>query len=285
MHVLQPSRDISSVKSMWTVVTGCTDGIGRAYIDELASSRGIRKFYLIARSKDKLERVKQELEESYNAEVRTCVFDFEKDDLQNLPSELTELEIGILVNCAGIAPHLVANLIELPNGLPSKILRVNLLPTVKLIEMILPGMIKRDKGFVVNVSSMTCWRPLPYMSTYPASKAAISFFSAALFDEFKHTNVHVQCLIPLLVATKVASYGVDDECTCLVISAKNYAKQAVRLIGNYSIATGCMLHDFEIAFGTLLGFSQFKTIFVPFGMLGIHKKRVAEYAKRMKIDG
>lgn len=285
MHFLQPIQDISLVKSMWTVVTGCTDGIGRAYIDELASARGIRKFYLIARSKDKLERVKQELEDTYNAEVRTCVFDFEKDDLQNLPPELKELEIGILVNCAGIAPHLVANLVELPDGLPSKILRVNLLPTVKLIEMILPGMIKRDKGFVVNVSSMTGWRPLPYMSAYPASKAAISFFTGALYDEFKHTNVHVQCLIPLLVATKVASYGADDECTFLVISAKDYAKQAVRLIGKCNIATGCMLHDFEIAFGTLLGFSQFKAIFVPFGMLGIHKKRVAEYAKRMKLDG
>ncbi len=46
------------------VVTGCTDGIGRAYIEELAEVRGIRKFYLIARSSEKLKVVEEELSET-----------------------------------------------------------------------------------------------------------------------------------------------------------------------------------------------------------------------------
>uniref|UniRef100_A0A915AG81 Uncharacterized protein n=1 Tax=Parascaris univalens TaxID=6257 RepID=A0A915AG81_PARUN len=285
MHYVWPQMDISDLQEMWTVVTGCTDGIGRAYVEELAKSRGMRKFFLIGRNAVKLAVVRKEMEERYAAQIRIHVFDLEKDDLDTLREVLEGLEVGILVNCAGIGPPLVANFMELPEGLPSKILRVNIVATVKLIEITMPGMIRRNKGIIVNVSSITCWRPLPYMSAYPASKAAMSFFSEALHDEFKHTNVHVQCLMPLLVLTKIASYSPDDEPSIFVISAKDYAKEAVRLLGNWSLATGCVKHDIEVAFSTLIGFWVFKKLFVPLGLLGVHRKRVAEYAKRMKLDG
>jgi short-subunit dehydrogenase len=49
----------------------------------------------------------------------------------------------------------VANLVELPQGLPSKILRVNLLSCVKMIELIVPGMVRRNQGIVVNIASIT----------------------------------------------------------------------------------------------------------------------------------
>uniref|UniRef100_A0AC35ERZ9 Uncharacterized protein n=1 Tax=Panagrolaimus sp. PS1159 TaxID=55785 RepID=A0AC35ERZ9_9BILA len=151
-----------------------------------------------------------------------------------------------LVNCVGIAPERIANFAELPPNLPSKIIRVNLMSCVKMIELILPGMLKRDAGIIVNVASMTGWRPLPYMSTYPASKAAISFFSDTLTDEFGHTNVKVNCLIPLLVATKIASYKEEEANDIVVIKTETYARQAVRLIGNYRISTGCLLHDIQV---------------------------------------
>lgn len=61
-----------------------------------------------------------------------------------------------------------------------------------MLELVLPGMIKGDKGVVVNVSSFTCWRPMPYLSSYPASKAALSFLSDALSDEYRKSNVKIQ---------------------------------------------------------------------------------------------
>ncbi|PIO53655.1 hypothetical protein TELCIR_25003, partial [Teladorsagia circumcincta] len=114
-----------------------------------------------------------------------------------------------------------------------------------MTELILPGMIRRNRGCIVNVSSMTGWRPLPYLSTYPASKAAISFFSDALSDEFRHTNVRIQCLVPLLVATKVASYETCEANNVFVITPEHYAKQAVRAIGRFEILTGCFQHDMQ----------------------------------------
>ena len=149
-----------------------------------------------------------------------------------------------------------------------------------MTELILPGMLKRDQGIIVNVASATGWRPLPYMSTYPASKAAISFYSDTLADEFAHTNVRINCLIPLLVATKIASYASEEANDIFVISTKTFAKYAVRLIGNFRLSTGCFFHDIQLALGALISFSAFKQIFVPLVILGVHKKRVDDYQNK-----
>jgi 17beta-estradiol 17-dehydrogenase / very-long-chain 3-oxoacyl-CoA reductase len=115
-----------------------------------------------------------------------------------------------------------------------------------MTETVLPGMLKRDCGIIVNVASMTGWRPLPYMSTYPASKAAISFYSDCLADEFAKTNVKIQCLIPLLVATKIASYEADEANDIFVVKTDTFAKYAVNIIGNYRLSTGCFAHDMQV---------------------------------------
>ncbi|KAE9548425.1 hypothetical protein FO519_008363 [Halicephalobus sp. NKZ332] len=280
-HFLTTPYDLTPLLDKWTVVTGCTDGIGKAYIEELAEARGVRKFYLIARNEKKVNQFAQELKDRYNCEIKIAIFDFAEDDFSKLPKELKEIEVGILVNCVGIAPEKVGNFLELPEGLPSKILRVNLMSCMKMIELILPGMLKRDQGIIVNVASMTGWRPLPYMSTYPASKAAISFYSDTLADEFAHTNVKINCLIPLLVATKIASYDSTEANDIFVIKTKTFAKYAVRLIGNFRLSTGCVFHDIQVAFGALVSFWGFKQIFVPLVMLGVHKKRVDDYHRKL----
>lgn len=116
-----------------------------------------------------------------------------------------------------------------------------------MTELILPGMLKRDQGVIVNIASMTGWRPLPYMSTYPASKAGISFYSDCLADEFAHTNVKIQCLIPLLVATKIASYDSHEANDIFVVKAETFARYAVNIIGNFRLSTGCFPHDMQVS--------------------------------------
>ncbi|KAL3107787.1 hypothetical protein niasHT_015924 [Heterodera trifolii] len=279
-HFFTRPLNLAPYKKSWTVVTGCTDGIGKAYLEELVATKGIRKLYLIARNTTKLEALCSYLQENYEGcEIKRAIFDFEKDDFEKLPTELQSLEVGILINCAGTGPDQVANFANLPPGLSSVILRVNLLSCVKMIELILPGMLQRDRGIVVNFSSITGWRPLPYMSSYPASKAAISFFTDSLGDEFAHTNVKIQCLFPLLVATKLTQYAAEDA-NLFVLDAKSYARQAVNIIGNYRISTGCFMHDMQIAFGSFIGFNLFKLFYVPFGILGIHKRRIDAYNRK-----
>ncbi|GMS81752.1 hypothetical protein PENTCL1PPCAC_3927, partial [Pristionchus entomophagus] len=153
IHLIAGEVSISDLLDTWTVVTGGTDGIGRAYTLELARARGLRKFFLIGRNINKLEAIKLELVHHYSAEVKLAVFDFEYDDLEKLPADLMDMDIGILVNCVGIAPDAVGTMEELPVGLPSRILRINLISTIKMLEIVLPGTVKRDRGIVVNVAS------------------------------------------------------------------------------------------------------------------------------------
>ncbi|EFO82179.1 hypothetical protein CRE_00404 [Caenorhabditis remanei] len=92
------------------------------------------------------------------------------------------------------------------------------------------------------------------------------------------------CLIPMLVATKVASYEAEEANNIFVVTPENCAKQAVRIIGTtWEITTGCVQHDIQVALGTLFSFWFFKVMFVPVVMLGVHKHRVASYqAKNSK---
>uniref|UniRef100_A0A0N4Z9P2 Estradiol 17-beta-dehydrogenase 12 n=1 Tax=Parastrongyloides trichosuri TaxID=131310 RepID=A0A0N4Z9P2_PARTI len=279
-HFFTKPYDMSSYKDDWAVVTGATDGIGKAYINELAKSKGIRKFFLIGRSVQKLEDVKSFMEKTHNAVVDYFVFDFASDDFNKLDAAIEKLDVGILINCVGMGPSKVGNFTELNQGEASKILRVNLMSTVKMVELVLPKMVEKDHGMIVNFASATSWRPLPYMSTYPASKAGISFFTSSLVDEFKNTNVKIQLLIPLLVATKIAFYEREESNNIFVVDPEEYTRQAVNTLGNYSLSTGCLQHDIQIALATLIGFNIFKLFFVPFVMLGVHKKRVAGYNER-----
>uniref|UniRef100_A0A914E326 Uncharacterized protein n=1 Tax=Acrobeloides nanus TaxID=290746 RepID=A0A914E326_9BILA len=218
----------------------------------------------------------------YNCDIKTAIFDFEKDDLDrviDLPG-FRDLEVGILINCVGIGTEKIGNLVELPAGIGSKIVKVSLLSCIKMLELILPGMAKRDKGIIVNIASFLGWRSLPYMSTYPATKAAITFYTDTLVDEFKHTNLKIQCLIPAFVATKIASYDPKDADGLYVVEPTTFARQAVRLIGNYPLSTGCFAHDLQAALCNLVSFWLFKKLFVRLVILGVYKQRVDEYQTR-----
>uniref|UniRef100_A0A914UGK9 Uncharacterized protein n=1 Tax=Plectus sambesii TaxID=2011161 RepID=A0A914UGK9_9BILA len=279
---IRPKLDLSPYKNLWTVVTGGTDGIGKAYTIELAR-RGMRKFMLIGRNPSKLKNVADILKRDHKCEVETYVFDFANDDLKQLPKQLTEYEIGILVNCAGVAVEKIERLTEHEEGLASSILQVNLMSTVKMIELVMPGMVARDRGIVVNVASITGWRPLPYMSAYPASKAGVTFFSQALYEEYAKTNVKVQCLVPILVATKLASYDGKDADGYVVISPETYAKDAVDVIG-YRNCTGSKAHEVQIALLALFSFWLFKVLFVPLVLLTLHKNRMTTKPAEKKVE-
>jgi 17beta-estradiol 17-dehydrogenase / very-long-chain 3-oxoacyl-CoA reductase len=153
-HFLSRPLDLNPYINSWTVVTGGTDGIGRAYIEELARTREIRKFYIIGRNPIKLSKVQSELVERYKCEVRTAIFDFETDNLEKLPEELGILDVGILVNCVEIRPDKIGTFSEQPDDLASKLVKINFLSYIKMLEMLLPGMVQRNIGIIVNISSI-----------------------------------------------------------------------------------------------------------------------------------
>lgn len=190
------------------MVTGSTDGIGKAYAKELAK----RDFYLvlIARNEEKLKNVAKEIQEVYPVEVRTLVFDFTCTDAkeyeEKLFKPLRDLEIGVLGKC--LLEYLTQKLLSVNNvgcsyeyperldlvdGGIERLFNVcitNTLPVVLLSASILGQMVKRKGGIVINLASSAAYQTVYNWAVYSASKVSFStirvtililFFRSSLF--------------------------------------------------------------------------------------------------------
>uniref|UniRef100_A0A8C5AK57 Hydroxysteroid (17-beta) dehydrogenase 3 n=1 Tax=Gadus morhua TaxID=8049 RepID=A0A8C5AK57_GADMO len=182
----------SFLRSMgeWAVVTGGSEGIGRAYAFELAS-HGMNVI-ILSRSKDKLERTAKEIEEETGKRVKVLVADFSRDDVyREIEDNLKDLEIGVLVNNVGILPSMI----------PSKFLETKNLNQVRFILHSPLG-----KGVIVNLSSGVATIPCPLYSLYSASKVFVERFSLCLQAEYSAKGIIIQTIAPFSVSTAMIGF-------------------------------------------------------------------------------
>jgi short-subunit dehydrogenase len=111
--------------------------------------------------------------------------------------------VDVLVNNAGIMP--AGPFLAEPEGTTDAILAVNLRGVINGMRAVLPGMIDRGRGHVVNVASLLGKTELPGLATYVASKHAVVGLSAAIRPELKNTGVTVSVVLPSIVNTELAS--------------------------------------------------------------------------------
>uniref|UniRef100_A0A3P9JI59 3-ketoacyl-CoA reductase n=1 Tax=Oryzias latipes TaxID=8090 RepID=A0A3P9JI59_ORYLA len=188
----------------WAVVTGATDGIGKSYAEELAR-RGFAMM-LISRSQEKLDDVAKSLEEQFGVETKTIAVDFGKTDIYpKIEAGLVGLEIGVLVNNVGVSyhyPEYYLNIPDLDNFLTNMI-NVNMTSVCQMTRLVLPGMVNRAKGVILNISSASGMYPLPLLTVYSATKAFMDFFSRGLQEEYRRQGIIIQSVLPFFVATKM----------------------------------------------------------------------------------
>jgi NAD(P)-dependent dehydrogenase (short-subunit alcohol dehydrogenase family) len=190
------------------VVTGASSGIGRALALTLAD-RGATVVGL-ARRKDLLDELEAELRSRVSGSA-TEVCDVAdaggfRQALGRIESEQGRLDI--LVNNAGVDVML-----PVPGGddrMVHEVFDVNFFSTVAGTLAVVPGMIDRGWGAVVNVSSDTARAPEPRQGAYAASKAAISAFSESVAHEVAARGVHVHVLYPGWVPTAMGLSGNED---------------------------------------------------------------------------
>ncbi|XP_013880521.1 very-long-chain 3-oxoacyl-CoA reductase-A [Austrofundulus limnaeus] len=188
----------------WAVVTGATDGIGKSYAEELAR-RGFAMM-LISRSQEKLDDVAKSLEEQFKVETRTIAVDFGKTDIYpKIEEGLRGLEIGVLVNNVGVSypyPEYYLHIPDLENFITNMI-NVNMTSLCQMTRLVLPRMVDRSKGVILNISSASGMYPLPLLTLYSATKAFIDFFSRGLQEEYRRQGIIIQSVLPFFVATKM----------------------------------------------------------------------------------
>ncbi|GAA6077706.1 hydroxysteroid (20-beta) dehydrogenase 2 [Tachysurus ichikawai] len=229
----------------WAVVTGSTAGIGRAYAIELAR-RGL-DIVLISRSQEKLRRVADEIESRYRRQTRVIQADFTKGHsiYPVIAEQLKSLKIGILVNNVGMnyAGTLV-NFLDVsdPEKRITEVINCNILSVTQMSRMILPQMVGRGKGLIINMSSEAGSQPQPMLTLYSATKVFVTYFSQCLHAEYQQRGVTVQCVTPFMVSTNMTH---NIEVNPLVKSAESFARDALNTVGYSSFTSGCITHALQ----------------------------------------
>jgi uncharacterized protein len=182
------------------VITGATQGIGRALAEEFA--RGGHALLLVARDEAKLTEAARELADAHSVEVKFTVQDLSTvEGCAEVERALGRfgLYADILVNNAAI---MTAGFFQDQDPATLRqIVDLDARAVVDLTRRFLPGMLARKQGGVLNVASVEGFMPVPYQAVYAASKAFVLSFTRALAYETMWTNVRVTALAPGAIAT------------------------------------------------------------------------------------
>jgi len=205
------------------LITGANRGIGLA-VAKMAASYSSH-LYLVMRNKD--ETLKSELLELGASSVSIFTADFsQRDSTENLVQAISNFPIDIIFNNAG---QLTGGLLEeQPLDDIYSMFQVNVIALVHLTRGVLPGMIKRGRGKIINNSSVSAFMHFPCASTYAASKASVVAFTDSLNAELNGTGVTTLCLVTPGIKTRMfdeieGKYGKNFNMPLEFISPEEYA--------------------------------------------------------------
>jgi short-subunit dehydrogenase len=186
------------------LITGASAGIGAELAREFA--RHGHKLTLVARRRPVLAELASELEREHKVDVRIVVQDLAKPNGPAAVVQAVEADgerIDILVNNAGVIDvHPIAQ--AQPEKLAA-LVDLNVRALTELTSRLLPGMVERKFGRVLNVASLAAFQPVPSMAAYAASKAYVLSLTEALSQELRGSGVTVTALCPGLTETRMVT--------------------------------------------------------------------------------
>ena len=191
----------------WAVVTGASSGIGLEFARELAR-RG-NPVLAVARRRERLEALaKQAAENGGRVEALSVDLTIEQG-LASVLRRIEELgEIELLVNNAGIAN--AGDLLGASLDHEIAAIRLNIEAVVRLTHAVVPGMVRRGRGGVINLASVVAFQPFPHFAVYAASKSFVLSFTEALAEEVRGTSVRVLALCPGSVTTEIDVFAHNE---------------------------------------------------------------------------
>jgi uncharacterized protein len=178
----------------WALVTGASSGLGAIFADQLAK-RGL-SLVLAGRDNDRLTAVARRVAQTApDVDVELIVGDLGTDaGIDALVADLDGRVIDVLVNNAGFGSY--GPFSELDTVREHELVAVNVDALVRLTHAVLPRMLARGRGGILNVASIIAFQPGTYQATYGASKAFVLSLSQALWAETRGSGVTVTALCP-----------------------------------------------------------------------------------------
>mmetsp|Transcript_39209 Transcript_39209/g.70739 ORF Transcript_39209/g.70739 Transcript_39209/m.70739 type:complete len:322 (+) Transcript_39209:87-1052(+) len=239
----------------WAVITGATDGIGKAYAFKLAS-QGL-SILLVARSEDKLAETAKELKAKFSKiQVEQLKIDFSNFDAaarSAAKAKVDKLDVGILINNVGMSYPFTKYFHELKEDEISKIMEVNMSSMTWMTRIVLGevdseykatnGMLHRKRGAIINTSSGGGRLTSPLLAEYSAAKAYVDKLSRCLTAELRPKGIDVQVQTPLFVTTKMAKIR---NASLTVPSPEDYVSCAARQIGYDAVISPWWAHSLQL---------------------------------------
>ena len=165
------------------LITGASSGIGKELAKKLAIKS--KKMYLLARSSDKLNLLKKELEEKNPLIECICI----EDNLRNI---VENCDVDLVINCAGFGK--ITDFLKLSDKEDLDTVNVNFVSPLILTKKFSEKFLQKGKGIILNVCSTGALYQHPYMAVYSSAKSALLHYSLALDEELAHKNKDVRVL-------------------------------------------------------------------------------------------
>lgn len=226
----------------WTaLVTGASSGIGLELAKLLAADG--HDLVLVARREDKMRELGSELTAAHGVKVTVMAADLSKPGAAAQVVDQVNaagLAIDVLINNAGFGTYgKFATETRLEDE--SALLQVNVVALTELAKLLLPGMVKRGRGRIMNVASTAAFQPGPLMAVYYATKAYVLSLSEALSNELSGTGVTVTALCPGLTASGFQAVA-GMEHSRLVAGRKMPTSAEVARAGYQAMVRGEVIH-------------------------------------------
>lgn len=181
--------------SKTALITGASGGIGYELCKLFA--RDGYDLIIVARSADKMEKLKTDLNAQHGTRVLCIAADLCAESTAEHVFETVNAmghRVDVLVNNAGFGDS--GAYVQCDWAKQQSMVQLNILALMQLTRLFLPGMVKRGQGKIMNIASIAAFQPGPYMSAYYASKAFVLSFSEALSAELKDSDVFVTAVCP-----------------------------------------------------------------------------------------
>ncbi len=221
---------------MHVFITGAATGIGEATIDRWLEKEPASSFTIADKNEVALAAVCKKLG---GRGIKVHGIQADLTQLEKIPAVVKESldkmgPIDVLINNAGIM--LVEDFSQMTWEKGKLMLDINLTAPLRLIYEILPHMIKRQSGGIINIASMAGKALLPGCTWYGASKAGIGHASEILYSEVKPQGIHVLTVYPGPIATELekgARQGYEDSWITQMMPVGDRYKLAEKIVGAY----------------------------------------------------
>ncbi|KRD10228.1 short-chain dehydrogenase [Flavobacterium sp. Root901] len=220
---------MKAIKNKTALITGASSGIGEAFAYELAKQGS--NLILTARSQDKLNFLADKISREYNVKVDVFAGDLlQKDTPSQLYSQIKQkgLSIDILINNAGFGKW--TNFLDETTQQYEDMIEININALVKLCHLVLPDMLQKREGAIINVASTGALQPCPYVAVYCASKSFVLDFSEALYGEYSKKGITITALCPGNTTTGFQSVAKANTKGMPADTPNEVAKQGIKAL-------------------------------------------------------